>query len=240
MLIEIDPLAEPGEDLLILNFLEELKTLNFEGNQIFSVNPEISARVINRLFNTAIINELGEIVEKLSKIADIYKKLDFKDAIETAAQRGKLKILEFLYAVHPQGSAPDGSLALCLAAPIGYLDIVKFLVNVQKVDPSAYENAAILSSSEHKQQEVVEFLSTQPCYNPFDKSIAPERKTYLIKLLTNLGAIKQLNSHFAQSNFRLRFLFFEGSAMDCLPKEVRTQIAATALKLDYSSISLSI
>ncbi|MBA2709515.1 MAG: ankyrin repeat domain-containing protein [Tatlockia sp.] len=237
MLIEDDPSAEPGEDLLILNFIDELKNLNFEGNPIVSVNTEISPRVLNRLFNTAIINGLGEIVEKLSKIADIYKNIDFKEAIDAAAQNGKLEIIKFLYAVLPNDFAPDGSSALCLAAQKGYLDIVKFLVTVQNVDPSAQQNAAIRSAYEQKQQEVVEFLSTQPCYNPFDKGITLKSKNYLIKLLTYLGVTKQLNSHLAQSNFRLGFLFFGGSAMDCFPKEVRTKITLTALKLDYSLIS---
>ncbi|MBA2711324.1 MAG: ankyrin repeat domain-containing protein [Tatlockia sp.] len=239
MLIEIDPLAEPGEDLLILNFIEELKNFNIEGNQNISVNTEISARVLNRVFNTAIINGLEEIVKKLPKIAGLYRNLDFKEAIEAAAQNGKLQILEFLYTVLPKDPVPDGSSALCLAAQRGHLDIVKYLVTVQNVDPSAEKNAAILSAYGLKQQEVVEFLSTQPCYNPFDKSITSERKNYLIKLLTYIGATKQLNSYCAQSNFRLRFLFFEGSAMDCLPEDVRTKIAVTALKLDYNSISLS-
>ncbi|MBA2709435.1 MAG: ankyrin repeat domain-containing protein [Tatlockia sp.] len=234
MLIEIDPLAEPGEDLHIINFIEELK--NFEGH----VNPEISARVLNRVFNTAIINGFVEIVKQLTKMAGVYQNLDFKEAIEAAAQNGQLEILEFLYAVLPKGPLPDGSGALCLAAQKGYLDIVKYLVTVQNVDPSAEKNAAVRSAYGLKQQEVVEFLSSQPCYNPFDKSITPESKNYLIKLLTYIGATKQLNSYCAQSNFRLRFLFFEGSDMDCLPKEVRTQIAATALKLDYNSISLSL
>ncbi|MBA2652744.1 MAG: ankyrin repeat domain-containing protein [Tatlockia sp.] len=232
MLIEIDDLAEPGEDLQIVSFIEELK--KFEGQ----VNPALSARVLNRVFNTAIINGFLEIVKQLTKMAGVYQNLDWKEAIEAAAQNGQLEILEFLYAVLPKGPAPDGSLALCLAAPLGYLDIVKFLVNVQNVDPSALGYAAILSASEHKQQEIVEFLYAQPCYNPFDKGITPERKDYLIKLLTNLGATKQLNSYLTQSNVRFGFLFFECSEMDGLPKEVRAKIAATALKLDYSSISL--
>ncbi|MBA2711614.1 MAG: ankyrin repeat domain-containing protein [Tatlockia sp.] len=239
MLIVPDHLAEPGEDLLILNFIEEIKNFNFEDNQNISVNTVISARVLNRVFNTAIINGFVEIVKKLTKIAGVYPNLDFKDAINAAGQNGQLEIIEFLYAVLPKGSALDGSSALCLAAQRGHLDIVKYLVTVQNVDPSAQKNAAILSASELKRQEVVEYLSTQPCYNPFDKSITPERKNYLIKLLTYIGATKQLNTHLTHSNFRMGFLFFEGSAMDCLPKEIRAQIAATALKLDYNLISLS-
>ncbi|MBA2651975.1 MAG: ankyrin repeat domain-containing protein [Tatlockia sp.] len=232
MLIEIDHLAEPGEDLNISKFIEELK--NFEGH----VNPAISPRVLNRVFNTAIINGFLEIVKKLTKMAGVYQNLNWIEAIEAAAQRGKLEILEFLYAVLPKDPLPDGSGALCLAAQNGYLDIVKFLVTVQNVDPSAQEHAAIISASEQKRQEVVEFLASQPCYNPFDKPITPERKNHLIKILTNFGATKQLNSYLTQSNLGFGFLFFECSAMDCFPKEIRTKIAATALKLDYSAISL--
>ncbi len=231
MLIEIDHLAEPGEDLQIVNFIEELK--NFEGQ----VNPAISPRVLNRVFNTAIINGFVEIVKKLTKMAGVYQNLNWIEAIEAAAQNGQLEILEFLYAVLPKGPLPDGSGALCLAAQNGYLEIVKFLVTVKNVDPSTEKNAAIRSAFQFKHQEVVEFLSSLPCYNPFDKSIA--EKHYLIKLLTYLGATKQLNSYLTQSNLRFGFLFFEErSAMDCFPKEIRTKIAATALKLDYSAISL--
>ncbi|MBA2652788.1 MAG: ankyrin repeat domain-containing protein [Tatlockia sp.] len=272
MLIVIDPEAEPGEDTIIENLIEEIDNLKPVGNQeIVLVDKELSARVLNRIFNTAIINGLGEIVEKLSKIAEVYKILDMKDAIDAAAQKGKLQIMKFLYSILPKGAVPDdsnmlpkdvspdgstilakdavpddstilpkgavpdGSDALCLAAQNGYLKIVKFLIKVPKVDPSALDNGALLAASEHKHQNVVEYLASQPCYDPFAGGIEPKRKNDLIRLLTNFGATKQRNSHHIGHNLHL---FFACSEMK-LDIDIRNKILLTALELDYKSTSTS-
>ncbi|MBA2657489.1 MAG: ankyrin repeat domain-containing protein [Tatlockia sp.] len=229
MLIEIDPLAEPGEDEIILSLMEDLNNLDSQGKQIVLLDKELSPRILTRVFNTAVINGLVGIVKQLSNIDEIYQILNFKEAIEAAAQKGNLEIIIYLYEIHPKATVPDGSNALCLAAQEGYLNIVKYLVEVPKVEPNALKNAAILAASEHKQQKVIEYLATQPSYDPFKKENS-QNKNKLIRLLTNFGATKERNSHHVKQNL---FLFFACSQMKSLDKDSQNKIVLAALELDY-------
>lgn len=80
-------------------------------------------------------------------------------SIDMSIMNGHINMVKILAKDHRvEFDDGDGTACICEAASSGYKEIVEFLLTIDKVDPSVYDNSAIELASDYNHRDIVRIL----------------------------------------------------------------------------------
>lgn len=136
--------------------------------------------------------ELGRdvpIIEKMNAIKALNPSASMlNNAFVDAAEEGNLEIIQNLSTFPLLDPTAFDNAAFDYAVRKGHLPVVEFLCTLPGVEEQQMiETSAILRAKTNGYLDVVNYLVSCSCYNPFEPDISLEKQQRRIKILTEAG-----------------------------------------------------